>query len=510
MPFFQCVLLLAIVKYEKSDEYIRNKIEPFLHAVPLLLSIGYYIVCLLMDGINPDGAGNCNLTAPYSPPHCSGMEDGSITEGLFDIPCRRGNEGAEILQRVFLFTIILPPIVMITCLAMIYRRVLISEQKMSKYGASSMSTKKTSSTSKGVIGFLKQYLPLSFSSYKKSESMISSTSQHRRTKRSSHSRLVMYKGVAYSCSWLISWGFFFILAFILVVGAKPPIALSYAMTVFLPLQGLFNLAIHMHPKILAAKSSKRANLSWWGAFSKAFWSKGIRGGKMKGGRSVPSKTRRYESDSYTRKSSNAIPGAAVETRSLRRKRQRSTEGGEDEEKQEIEAPRDLSYLSFGRRTSTSTRFNPTPPVPLYNAVVEDSKIKIGNKNENDLYTFPGSSITSVEKEEISECIEPIMVEGKIGDKNENDPETIPRASITSVGKEEISECIEPIMVEGSSHGVLYNDHDGHDSKNDEEKVLSKTEIVANDDDQSCDGSNWKDRHANESVLEKSTDEEHRQ
>ena len=48
------------------------------------------------------------------------------------------------------------------------------------------------------------------------------------------------------------------------------------------------------------------------------------------------------------------------------------------------------------------------------------------------------------------------------------------------------------MVEISSHSVLY--HDGHDDDNDEEKVLSETEIVTNDDDQICDGSNWKDRH----------------
>eukprot|EP00554_Chaetoceros_debilis_P016327 CAMPEP_0194127228 /NCGR_PEP_ID=MMETSP0150-20130528/60410_1 /TAXON_ID=122233 /ORGANISM="Chaetoceros debilis, Strain MM31A-1" /LENGTH=209 /DNA_ID=CAMNT_0038821141 /DNA_START=1459 /DNA_END=2085 /DNA_ORIENTATION=+ len=44
--------------------------------------------------------------------------------------------------------------------------------------------------------------------------------------------------------------------------------------IFTPLQGVYNLAIFMHPKILSAKRSKRDDLSWRQAFVKAFWSKG--------------------------------------------------------------------------------------------------------------------------------------------------------------------------------------------------------------------------------------------
>ena len=71
MPLFQCVLLLAIVNYEKSDEYIRNKIEPFLHAVPLLMAFGYYIFVLVMGNVNPHGisANSPSVIDPSSMPN---------------------------------------------------------------------------------------------------------------------------------------------------------------------------------------------------------------------------------------------------------------------------------------------------------------------------------------------------------------------------------------------------------------------------------------------------------
>ena len=34
----ECIYYLAIVKYKKSDDCIRTKVEPFLHAVPLIVA----------------------------------------------------------------------------------------------------------------------------------------------------------------------------------------------------------------------------------------------------------------------------------------------------------------------------------------------------------------------------------------------------------------------------------------------------------------------------------------
>ena len=92
---------------------------------------------LVMGGINPEGNGGCGMV-PYNPPHCSGIEAGSITEGMFDIPCGRGSAIAGLVLPLVLSAIIISPIIMITCLAMIYRCVLVTERSMSKYGARSM------------------------------------------------------------------------------------------------------------------------------------------------------------------------------------------------------------------------------------------------------------------------------------------------------------------------------------------------------------------------------------
>ena len=104
----------------------------------------------------------------------------------------------------------------------------------------------------------------------------------------------------------------------------------------------------------------------------------------------------------------------------------------------ILAPRDVTYLSFGRRSAcVSTCENPTPSIPICNAVhdvvVEDKKI--------------GTD-----------------------DVNKNDPDTIEKASTTSDGTDEVLELMEPNIAEGIDDGVSYFG----DAGNDEEIALSKT------------------------------------
>ena len=173
---------------------------------------------------------------------------------------------------------IIPPIIMITCLAVIYRIVLITEQKC----PSMVLKNETSPTfSLRMLGLLKKYLLLPCASCKKDNPVSGSKTQQRRTKKRSNSRLFLYKGVAYSRSWLLSWGLWAIITSLVRATDKgealpaisfPLISLMHAT---LPLQGLFNLTIYMHPKILAARRSKREKISWWKSFVKAFWSKGV-------------------------------------------------------------------------------------------------------------------------------------------------------------------------------------------------------------------------------------------
>ena len=87
----------------------------------------------------------------------------------------------------------------------------------------------------------------------------------------------MFKTLAYSSAWLLTWILYIsYMIVIFVVGSLNSPALIHAIVSIMPLQGVYNLAIYMHPKILRAKSKSRVDndITWWRAFVMAFWSKG--------------------------------------------------------------------------------------------------------------------------------------------------------------------------------------------------------------------------------------------
>jgi hypothetical protein len=80
---------LAIVRYNKTDTYIRESLEPWFHGTTILLPFAIALSGFpLKEFNNPDG-GIC-FAEPYNSPHCIGYEDGFIPSG-FTIPCERGD-----------------------------------------------------------------------------------------------------------------------------------------------------------------------------------------------------------------------------------------------------------------------------------------------------------------------------------------------------------------------------------------------------------------------------------
>ena len=95
---------IAVVKFRKPDIYIRKKIEPFLHGVPIAFGLATGIAVMLKKGLNSDEGGIC-FNSEYRPPHCIGVEDGEVREG-FTIPCGRGDDGrGQAVFAMFLFTL---------------------------------------------------------------------------------------------------------------------------------------------------------------------------------------------------------------------------------------------------------------------------------------------------------------------------------------------------------------------------------------------------------------------
>ena len=135
-----CFHYLAIITYNtKKDKYIKGKLEPWFHGVLIILAIVIVIAGLILKQFNSDGIVNtCYLTS-YNPPHCWGVANGIIPKG-FTLPCGRGDTKSGNLFRliIYLLPVTITPAIIIGAMATMYRTVRKIEQKMRKYGSTSL------------------------------------------------------------------------------------------------------------------------------------------------------------------------------------------------------------------------------------------------------------------------------------------------------------------------------------------------------------------------------------
>jgi len=277
---------LAVVKYEKSDEYIRKKLEPFLHGIPTITALVMSVTLLAFSSFNDDGDICWNPT--NNPLHCDGIEDGQVRDG-FEIPCGRGRGGFFIYNIFFQIKVFSAPVIAGISIILLYRAVVQVENKRSKYGASSFratitaksNQSHTSSNAEDIEGGgtwngVKRFFSSRFSFIERWRIGVRAKSQTR-----SHSRTVMYKALAYTLGYSLTWIFMLFYFFMGDVFKKPvPIEVVYLANVFIPIQGVYNFIIYFVPRILSVKNkSKRVPLSWRQATVKAFWSKGGKTGR---------------------------------------------------------------------------------------------------------------------------------------------------------------------------------------------------------------------------------------
>jgi len=373
---------LAVVKYEKSAEYIRTKIEPFLHAVPILVSLTISISLLIGKHTNSDGKlwALCSDTI-YFPQHCEGYDAGETRPG-FDIPCGRGLEGAmtDAVSRVVFMSI--PIIIIFISLGIIYRVVRTQEKKLARYASfrtnlqqsillvrrNTQTPKEDSKNSHRLLRSIRRSLSQSWTTLVSSYTITATASSIRSNDTKSKSRAVMHKAFGYSFAWFLSHGAIVAGDVIFFTGSNIPVAIPYIIVIFVPLQGFFNLAIYMLPKVVYAKKQGQGeNVSICQAIRKAFWSKGSArttgsgtNGRhsRKGGWSInlragdnrqtssphPRPLRR--SNNTTDTSARHLSSAIQHLRMPRKERQ------EEEEKCEIQAPQ--SMMPPKKRTSLVT------------------------------------------------------------------------------------------------------------------------------------------------------------
>jgi len=242
---------LAIVKYNKTDFYIQNKMERFLHGVPIVLPLAYGFTLLATQGYN-SGLGNGRVAPVYDPPHCIGIEDGQVREG-FEIQCGRGRDGpSTIVFAVGFFCLFFgsPTTVGVT-LGMMYRHVSRQERRMGRYGGGALNhsapqeniNTTTAASVDGSYGITRM-MRSSAASLKSAFGRLSSRSTS--SQNNSKSRFVMIRARAYSTTFLLTYSWYMVIIVLGIAGVSPPpLALIYLGVIFAPLQGVSHHVVHL-------------------------------------------------------------------------------------------------------------------------------------------------------------------------------------------------------------------------------------------------------------------------
>jgi hypothetical protein len=284
-----CLYYLAIIRYNKKDEYIRNKLEPWFHGISIIIPLVVGFIFMAMKGYNAYGSA-CFLRQ-NDPPHCiGGYESGETPEG-FSIPCGRGDGGENptlylVTAMVgFGSTLIVTPTVIVGTMLLMYRSVSKIEQRMQNYGVNALrlnarsgggnrgenAETNSAATDQGIMSRVKRSVLVC---------MIPRCCLHRddqpptsRSNRAtSQKRAILHMAAGYALAWT-----FVFLPFMVPFFLRQSYELNILAACLTPLQGLFNFLVFMSPKVRSAKQPRKGeNLTWRQAFIKAYMSRGER------------------------------------------------------------------------------------------------------------------------------------------------------------------------------------------------------------------------------------------
>jgi hypothetical protein len=278
-PLYNCAICfyyLAIVRYNKKDEYIRNKLEPWFHGLSIILPLAIGFILLTMKGYNENGnlAPMCFTDRTY-PPHCIGYESGDKPQG-FKIPCGRGDGGNNpmpiFITRTsgFFITLVISPIVIIVTMLLMYRSVSKIEKIMQKYGVNALRLRNRPEPNHNIVNDdrimdrIKTMLKCTIPGLYRNRPASKSNSVK------SQKRAVLNMAAGYAFAW----------CFVFVPYIISVLDYSYATRILFcclnPLQGFFTFCAFMSPKVRNAKRSKRETLTWRQAFIKTWMSRGVR------------------------------------------------------------------------------------------------------------------------------------------------------------------------------------------------------------------------------------------
>ena len=277
-----CIYYLLVVTYRKgkdSDSFIEGRIEFFLHAVPIVISLVGAATILSMDAFNP------NMTYCFigTDPTCE------------DLKCERENEIAKVLFIVFSAGpyLVLPCVIIVT-MSLMYRAVRMQEKKRRRFGAHAyalsikrrsmrMSSKLniTETTSDSSVRKSRYPLKVNASIAELKSKLFKCApcqDQSQRNRAGWQRRAILNRAASYSLAFLITYLFPVIISIRTLNGSESGHVLSILARVFFPLQGFFNFTVFIFPKVIHMKKPTRneESVTWRQAFVKAVQSRGKR------------------------------------------------------------------------------------------------------------------------------------------------------------------------------------------------------------------------------------------
>mmetsp|Transcript_23805 Transcript_23805/g.40523 ORF Transcript_23805/g.40523 Transcript_23805/m.40523 type:complete len:495 (-) Transcript_23805:146-1630(-) len=315
---YTCSLILyylAKVKYRKTESFIRYKLEPFFHGLPFLIVTVIGVVGLVNKNYNTV-YGGCTLTPVYDPPHCEGLEDGTVREG-FTIPCGRGRN-KSFFGWYSSIVLMVPPFIIIIAFGMIYWSVREQEKKNGRYGAGTLNLGASTASSSNDNGRDSNTRGSARSSIGSIRSTLSSISSRFRRNSSvvgndSNSRAVMHRAFAYAMAYFTTWIWALIGEIMTMLKVNVPMWYGYIWTIMIPLQGMFNFLVYFHPMVKSAgkKASREGKDLWYiQAFGKAL----LKGLGLEGCQCCTKKEKKSQSATMTEDTS-AAPTASTCRRS---------------------------------------------------------------------------------------------------------------------------------------------------------------------------------------------------
>ena len=278
------IYYLCLVKHNMMASFYRQRVEPFLHGVPIVWGVVSASIIVFTGHMNPAFAGDC-LIAPY-PVNCLDKPGVECIRGLHTY-----------LFRMLFSTVprfIVLALTLIT-LCMLWWTVRAREKKMDKYRLSMVSFRMLSDNARkssvasdastwrrmstnvrtsitGLRDSLKSKISKSeceeIEGLQSKLDLRASHSHSRRRssiRRRSMGRVFLVQACWYVLAFFLTHAFAVIATIIRKTGNTPPFWIYLTARLLSPLQGLFNIVVYTRPHVNTERK-KNPNSSWFAAF----------------------------------------------------------------------------------------------------------------------------------------------------------------------------------------------------------------------------------------------------